>query len=342
MLMSCERCSSRQPSSDETAQPRAERREGACETSAATWAHGSTTRALVADDEVADALFAYERDGDQLAPVERISLRGAERDAATDVEALAWAAAPGAAPTLWLVGSHSRNRHGDWDASRARLRGYIFEPGEDDDGGSYRAHAALDARDWSDAAACAASVVGDGSDELCEAIVRAGGLDIEAAVGDAAGRLWLGLRAPLVDGAAALLRIAPSATSAERGEGETSGGETKVDAIALVHLAGLGFRALTRQRGMIHGVAGPSDDVARPGRVIVWPAEELRPGARIVPAEREHVDSDAEAILVRRDAGGAQVGPFVLRDRGRRGCEPAARFTGLGAPGANGADATMN
>jgi len=73
-----------------------------------------------------------------------------------------------------------------------------------------------------------------------------GGFSIEALHADGA-HLWLGLRAPVVDGEALLVRLRnPS--------------DPEVDQLQRYDLGGRGWRALEPHRGVLYGVAGPPDD----------------------------------------------------------------------------------
>ncbi len=73
-----------------------------------------------------------------------------------------------------------------------------------------------------------------------------GGFSIEALHADGA-RLWVGLRAPVVDGKALLVRL-------------QDGASPTVEEVQRYDLGGRGWRALEPHQGVLYGVAGPADD----------------------------------------------------------------------------------
>jgi hypothetical protein len=110
----------------------------------------------------------------------------------------------------------------------------------------------------------------------------------------ASARTWVGLRAPLVGGRAALLRVAPL---------DGAPAPLAFDGIALVDLGGRGIRELTFAGGWVWGVAGATRDTDEPSRLWRVRAADVQNGATIV-AEilGEALPSTAEGLVVRADA----------------------------------------
>ncbi|MFZ5476544.1 MAG: hypothetical protein ACOZNI_07170 [Myxococcota bacterium] len=165
---------------------------------------------LVGDNETPDRLFRYDRDMKRLADVPM-------RWEVDDLEALA----PTSDGALWVVGSQSANKDGKVRPSReriARLSQRLITP---------------------DLTACGPCVAARG------VAPNRGGLNVEGAV-DVGGKLWLGLRAPLVGGKALLV--------------ETD--EGKASRFLEVDLGGAGIRELVPWRGGVLAITGPVDDTA--------------------------------------------------------------------------------
>lgn len=194
--------------------------DGPCEASAMIpWSGGF----LVGDNETDDRLFLFSND---MAATGTVPL-SAE---VSDIEALA-----GAEGALWVVGSHSRNKSGEYKKKRHRL---LRQPG------------GLVEPDLSGCAACVAAEPLAPND---------GGLDIEGAA-VVGGHLWLGLRAPLIGGRAILLDLGAEGKAVER--------QLEID------LGGRGVRELMADGEGFLVLAGPVADaevshalyaVARPG-----------------------------------------------------------------------------
>jgi hypothetical protein len=179
-----------------------------------------------------------------------------------------------------------------------------------------------------DAGACRASFgsasldaeVGRASEALCDAIVRAGGVDIEGAV-VLGGALWLGLRAPLVDGHAALLRVV---TPAEGDGGGESVSPTRFDAVAWLDLGGRGVRELSLRGENVVVVAGPTDggDLDFQLRTLGAEAVQEAAGARLTTTlVGQPVPVGAEGLAVGADSSEGWL--FVdLSGRCERGAAP--------------------
>jgi hypothetical protein len=91
-------------------------------------------------------------------------------------------------------------------------------------------------------------------------------------------RIWLGLRAPLVDKRAVLLRVASL--------GENSQPLT-FDDIATIDLGGKGIRELASSEGWIWGMAGCVPDCTEPSHLWRVKTEALKTGAAITGVEED-------------------------------------------------------
>ena len=228
---------------------------------------GGATCAWVGDNEQSAALFQYTIDADgRLAPAEpfEVSLGDAP---VGDIEALA-----SDAGGVLAIGSHSRKNSCASDQERIGIVRLAGDPvqatriagaaGFDDRknacetrwlvlGEDAPAAALSLRRDFCAAIAAAEREARPGDPSSCAGAT----LNIEGAVSvpDARGaeRLWVGLRAPLVQGLGVLLRTAPVKPGNKR---------LGFDGIALVDLRGKGVRELTRSAGFVWGIAGSAAD----------------------------------------------------------------------------------
>jgi hypothetical protein len=263
--------------------------------------------AWIADNEQDAHLFAYalEEDG-RLAPAAgwRVPLGEAR---VADVEALA-----GDGGDVLAFGSHGRGR----DCRRRPRRAAVARLRLD---GSH-AELAASGESWPEALArCATSLIALSPDDparglrdaVCAAIdaaeraadraaagtgtCRGDAFDVEGAVAvpeaDGPSRVWLGLRAPLVEERAVLLRLVP---------GIVHDGTLAFDGVATIGLGGRGIRELAFADGYVWGIAGDVTDGERPSRLWRIPASELRSGAVIAAAETvaEGLPPGAEGLLV--------------------------------------------
>jgi len=109
-------------------------------------------------------------------------------------------------------------------------------------------------------------------------------------------RTWVGLRGPLVDGRAVLLRVAdPPAPKKKR--------RMRFDGIATVDLGERGIRELTLAGDTIWGIAGCVPDCTVESRLWRTPAAKLTSGARIAASDAGIVDGvelppSAEGLVV--------------------------------------------
>lgn len=258
-----------------------------CEASAALAAPWDPGLALVADNEIDEQLFAFSRNGERL--VFRRALALPKEGRPHDTEALA-----AVGSQLLVVGSHGPSRSGEPKPKRARLA--LYAP--DGAGGVLRLVRALDDAARLDAArrnvaACLAGLFVSPAPRQAEAVCRAlvaGAPQVEGATtfagpGGATPRVWLGLRTPLVEGRAVLLRLAPELE------------ELRFDAIALADLDGRGVRELAISGDMLAGIAGHPADGGPPPRIWLSPAAELRDGATLAPRWGETLPQGAEGLL---------------------------------------------
>lgn len=292
-----------------------------CEPSAALLVpcsgNAATSCAWVGDDEQSAALFQYAIDADgRLAPADPFEISLGEAKVG-DVEALA-----SDAGGVLAIGSHGRKKSCAADTERvavARLQG---DPPTAEKlagaAGFDERKSACETR-WialaDDAPATARALRRD----LCAAIAaaenaaRAGDasscagatLDVEGAVTvpDASGseRLWLGLRAPLVQGLAVLLRAAPAKPGGKR---------LGFDGIALVDLRGNGIRELTKTPGVVWGIAGATADGKEKSRLFRLPMDRLQSGSVLGGVELvagAELPPTAEGLIVEAEARRAIV-----------------------------------
>lgn len=281
-----------------------------CEASAALAAPWDPGLALVADNEVDARVFAFARDGERL--VFRHALDLPKEGRPRDIEALAAVGAQ-----LLVVGSHGPSRSGEPKPKRARLAFYA----PDGAGGGLRLVRALDNAARLDAArrsvaACLAGLFVSPAPRQAEAVCRAlvaGAPQFEGATsfagpGSAAPRVWLGLRTPLVEGRAVLLRLTPDLD------------QLRFDAVALADLEGRGVRELAVRGDVLAGIAGHPSDGGPPPRFWLTPASGLQDGANLAPRWGDTLPQGAEGLLpvpggaivvtdVNRVGGGASACP---------------------------------
>jgi hypothetical protein len=320
-----------------------------CEASAAViipCPHVGERCLLVGDNEEREHLFMYRLgdSGPDVASRQALSfahllgeLDENEREI-SDIEALTRLAAS----EVLVVGSHSRNKsckarkkrrrmvavtlrgdglsmHPQWGFEQAKSPTCkrLFGRKRDDLSGQRReVCAAIEAAE--DAADQAQR---DDSAAACE---DAGPLNVEGAVAVPSGtrqhRVWLGLRTPLVNGKAVLLRHAgPGAVPA-------------FDGTALVELDGWGIRDLTLHWGWVWLIAGPTEDDANAlFKLSRFPLEALASNRLIAPEFVSPLPNGAEGLVV--DGSSA----IVLMDgdeapAGGTSCRADATYTIVSVP----------
>ena len=104
---------------------------------------------------------------------------------------------------------------------------------------------------------------------------------------DGIGRVWVGLRAPIVDGKAVLLRQIADRSSFQ------------FDAIAMMDLGGRGIRELTLSEGSIWGIGGPAADGPQKHTLWHFPVSALQPGATITPNQITTLPTSSEGLVIR-------------------------------------------
>lgn len=274
-----------------------------CEASAAVVAPWSPELVLVADNEIDDRLFSFVVTGRRLVFSGIVPLPGGSRP--RDVEALA--AIDG---KIAVVGSHSDSKRGEVRPKRSRVALYAPPSGD----GGLRLVRAFDNADAIAAARrgvpeCLrllfASPAPSRAPELCtawggEAPQFEGAIALPGA-GRSGSRLWLGLRAPLLEGRALLLRLVEGA------------GEFRFDAIVAVELGGLGIRELAAIDGRIFAIGGPAGDRAGDFHLFELPPA-VGEGAAWLPARRQaELPNGSEALVP------AVAGVIALVDVNRPG-----------------------
>jgi len=277
----------------------------------------ATSCAWVGDNEQSGALFQYTIDADgRLAPAEpfEISLGDAK---VGDIEALA-----SDASGVLAIGSHGRKSSCAADNERvavARLQGdpptaekLTGASGFDERKSACETRWIALADDAPQTARalrrdlCAAIAAAENQARSGDASSCAGAtLNVEGAVTvpDASGseRLWLGLRAPLVQGLAVLLRAAPAKPGGKR---------LGFDGIALVDLRGNGIRELTRSPGTLWGIAGTTADSKEKSHLFRLPIERIQSGSVIGGVELVaggELPPTAEGLIIQPEARRAIV-----------------------------------
>ncbi len=281
-----------------------------CEASAVLRAPWAPARVLVADNEVNDQLFVFDLADGRLVHPRALAISG-KKEGVHDIEALA-----AFGDKLVVVGSHSRNKQGEARPKRARIALYP-PPGTGDtlqgpailDGAAVLRETAK-GRDACLAALFVAPAPARAA-EVCAALSGAtAAVNVEGAVALAAApaatgvpagpgtplapaartasppRLWLGLRSPLAEGCAILLRLADPPRA------------FRFDAAALVDLGGRGVRDLAVDDTQVYVLAGGPGDDGPPSRLVRLPRGALVPGARLVPGDDGvPVPDHAEGVL---------------------------------------------
>lgn len=261
-----------------------------CEASAALPAPGDEDLVLVADNERDEQLYVFKIEDGKLAAEEVWQMPAKQRP--NDIEALARLG-----QEVVVVGSHSRNKDCEEKENRQRLRRLAVRQD-----GTLQATGFLDSKSaWNRAmenggAQCVSTLFVQpapaGADAVCQALIAAEAvgnpcevLNIEGAFGTADERLWLGLRSPLVNGRAVLLRLVPGFA------------ELRFDSVALLNLEGRGIRELALDGDRLFGVAGPPLDVDEP--FFLFRAALPGGGEPAVEILRRDLLSSSEGLLVR-------------------------------------------
>jgi len=287
-----------------------------CEPSAAIPAPWDGALTLVADNEVDDSLFGFELEGGSLAHQRRLPLP--TKEGPRDIEALATVG-----DRILVVGSHSRNRLCQIRPARQRLLLARFEP---ESRKLLLAGAVDSSRTWASARkgmeSCVAALFTTPAPayahRVCGALVAAEKkaregeagcttLNIEGAVAvdstsGGTPRVWLGLRSPLVEGDAVLLRLTPGLD------------ELRFDAVALVGSGGRGIRELGRSGEVLWGILGAPDEGQDRPLLFRIPVAALAPGGRLSPADAASLPAASEGFVL--DAG--SVVAVIDGDRGSK------------------------
>ncbi|MCB1036017.1 MAG: DUF3616 domain-containing protein [Acidobacteria bacterium] len=249
-----------------------------CEASAALLAPWDADLILVADNEVEEQLYAFEVEDGALRPKVVLAMPAGDRP--RDIEALAQVG-----DSVLVVGSHSRGGPCEAKPKRRRLR---FLGARTD--GTLEARGVIDSGElWPQAMASQTACLGilftdpspALSQEVCEALRSAEAdstpdscrtFNVEGAFGTEDQRVWLGLRAPLVDGRAVLLRLTQGLD------------ELRFDRVVLLDLEGRGVRELSLAGPTVFGLAGPEIDAELPFALFSIPLADLE-AANLASAE---------------------------------------------------------
>jgi Protein of unknown function (DUF3616) len=275
-----------------------------CEPSAAVRAPWDPELVLVGDNEVREQLYAFSITAEGLNFVEALDIPKEGGKRPRDVEALA-----AIGGSVMIVGSHGRNSRCQARDNRQRLE--LVRRGSD---GGLAAEDFIDSRAELAAAMtseerCLATLfvapAPPPADAVCKALVGANqaadagappsactALNIEGAVGLPDGRVWLGLRSPLVDRQAIMLRLTPDHD------------EFRFDRAVLVDLGNRGIRELSydRARQQVWGLAGPDIDRADPFRLWHVPAGDLADHSHLVGTKDDReLPTSSEGLVILED-----------------------------------------
>lgn len=275
--------------------------EAMCEPSAAVVAPWDQGVVLVGDNEVKKQLYAFTLTAGGPQFVEALDIQGGGKRP-DDIEALV-----GLADSVLIVGSHSRNSSCEKKDDRKRME-WVRRASD----GELKAVDFINSRKELEQALeseadCLETLFVDPppprAEAVCKALVAAEkaaddgappcactSLNIEGAVALPDDRIWLGLRAPLADRKAIMLRLIPEHD------------ELRFDRAVLVDLGNRGIRELsydpTRRR--IWGLAGPDIDRADPFRLWHLPLEALAGGDDLVGIKDDReLPTSSEALVVR-------------------------------------------
>ena len=267
-----------------------------CEASAILTAPWDAKLDLVADNEIDDQLYGFDLAKGVPEPKQIVQMPAKHRP--EDIEALALLG-----DELVVVGSHSRNRDCERQPDRQRIR-RLKAP----QGGTVEEAGFLDSTPaWQEAmehegAQCLSTLFTSPppakAAEVCRAFVAAEKraeqhdgpcetLNVEGAVGTADGRLWLGLRAPLAENRAILLRLVEGVS------------RLQFDRVVLLDLEGRGIRDLALAGDQLYGLAGPQEDSVAPFALFRGAAALLGGGATAVEILRRDLVTSSEGLLVR-------------------------------------------
>ncbi len=261
-----------------------------CEPSAALTAPWDAEAILVADNEVHDTLFVFRRGPEgRLLDQRQLPMPG---QGPRDVEALA-----ALGRDLLVVGSNSRNKRCETKKKRARIRQLRWEA---DTGRLAVVHQIEAQESWNasllDETTCGRTLFTQppppGAREVCTTLVAASRTkeachtqNIEGAAATPDGRIWLGLRSPLVGGRAVAMRLVWPSDA------------LRFDAVSFLDLGGDGVRELTVSGANVFILAGPPlDSTAEFG---LWRAPVDSFADNPSPAIVRTVPTSSEGLLVR-------------------------------------------
>lgn len=262
-----------------------------CEPSAALRAPWDKGLVLVADNEQRKRLFTFRLKNGQLDDMGRLKVP--KDDDPDDVEALV-----AVGKQVMIVGSHSRNKDCERRGKRQRIKLVSWSQ----DNAKLRLVRRIDVADtWRDAMKTTASCLASrfttpapkGAEAVCAALVKAERegteercetINIEGAFATRDGRVWLGLRAPTVEGDAVLVRMTEALDA------------LRFDAVVRLDLGGDGVRELARRGATLWGIQGPTLDSDRAFGLWRIEADALKPGARVTPQRAAELPTSSEGL----------------------------------------------
>lgn len=266
-----------------------------CEPSAALPAPWDAQQILVADNEAHGQLYVFTPTAEGMRFNTVLTMPSNNRP--RDIEALVRVG-----DTVLVIGSHSRNNRCEARPERQRLRrlklgaeGRLEEVAFIDNGSLWE-HA------LKDQTTCLRTLFTDPvpvhANVVCEALIQAertssacfcNVLNIEGGVGVPVDQVWLGLRAPLVDEQAILLRLVKDFDT------------LRFDRVVLLDLNRRGIRelALSPDGLTVWGLAGPEVDVTEPFRLWRVPLADLTTHTTLNPLmDARYLPPSSEGLVV--------------------------------------------
>lgn len=296
---------------------------------------------LVGDNEQRQAIFAYPFCGHELAVGERSQvdltalLADADDQQLSDIEGLTRLSSG----EILVFGSHSRNKSCKRREKRRQFLGVRIEGGAATASSvplvttaksfalaeSIAADAAeplLSVRTAIAAAEVHAEGQADADDDTEPSCPNAFNIEgVVALPGHDRDAVWVGLRSPLVDGKAVLLRQEAGLTS------------FAFDDARLIDLDGWGIRDLTYARGWIWGIAGPVPDDSV-SSFVLWRfrADQMRGGETLRVEKLAQLPNSSEGLAIWGNTAIVLMDGDEPEIEGSQVCRENARYTTLWVP----------
>ena len=259
-----------------------------CEASGATWFPAQPDLVAVVDNEVHDRIFLFQTVDERLVFVGELPLPAQHRP--RDLEAIAIDG-----EQLVLVGSHSENSRGEYKEKRHRIRWLAMDDSWGLHERQYRDRGAIDRTAGSHLDLCIDGYFSGRRDvrhvAFCEALVGdqgGGGVNIEGAVMtevDGRREFWLGLREPIIEEGAFILRHSMDA------------GLHSAVSVSVIDLEGEGIREMVQGSGGLWLISGPVDDAEQSFSLWFIPSDQV---GEVIQPQRIYSDlpSGSEGLVV--------------------------------------------